>query len=162
MRHPWCVDEITAGFIGVIIGSVTTLLAGAVVPIVMEIVRRRSESRRARIQGVKALIPELMEICADNVQRGDRGEKAPATASAREVRLIMQLEMVAAKPEQQVVMVLKMATVGTKSPEPEVAKRHLIAAMTVLSEWAVTGKGDQLYPTYDALVSASALRASKP
>ena len=67
----------------------------------------------------------------------------------------MQLEVVESESEWQVAMVFKIATVATNASDLEIAKRHLLAAMTVMGEWAATGEADDLCAAYDALVSST-------
>lgn len=135
-----------------IIGASASLLAGAIVPLIAEAVRRRSEANRARTKAVKEIVPRVLELATETIQRRAQGDdRAPPAPS--ELRLMADLNMVAGVPEREVVMILTMCTTAARGADAKDAHRHIHAALTMLGEWAQKPSTKALYPKYMALIA---------
>jgi hypothetical protein len=147
-------DAATAVIIGAIIGASASLLAGVIVPLIAEAVKLRFETNRVRINGVKAIVPLLLEVATGNIQRRAVGDAlVPPTPS--ELRLMADLEMMAGEPEREVVMILTMCTTAARGADIKDAERHVLAALAMLGEWARKPRTKALYPKYTALITKS-------
>lgn len=147
-------DAASAVIIGAIIGASASLLAGSIVPLIAEAVRRRSEANQARIRAVKEIVPRLLEVATETIQRRAPGD-ALAPPAPSEMRLMADLNMVAGKPEREVVMILTMCTTAARGGDVKDAEQHVLAALTMLGEWARKPRTKALYPKYAALVTRS-------
>lgn len=145
-------DAATAVIIGAIIGASASLLAGAIVPLIAEGVRRHSEENRARIKAVKEIVPLLLEVATETIQRRAPSD-APKPPTPSEMRLMADLNMMAGGQEREVVMILTVCTTAARSADLKVAERHVLAALTMLGEWAQNPGTKALYPKYTALIA---------
>lgn len=145
-------DPAAAVITGAIIGASASVLAGAIIPLLADTLRRRSEANRVRMTAVKEIAPRLLELATDTLQLPASGAtSAPPTPS--EVRLMADLNMTAGKSEREVVMILTMCMTAARGSDRKSAERHILAALTMLGEWARNPRARDLYRKYAHLIS---------
>jgi hypothetical protein len=141
--------------IGVLIGSMTTLVASVVVPLIAGTVRRRADARASSLREMKALVPRLLELAMGNVQRNRSTNTMEAVASPREVRLMMELEMLAEPADRSMVTVVKMATASARAFDERAGRTCVLAAMSVMPYWVEQGRlSSRVHQGYLAIIRA--------
>lgn len=142
-------DPIFTGFVGTLVGAAVALIAGVAMPVLL----RRYDRRRDRVAEIKQLVPQILEVCAANLTLRNSGKAIDGTATPGEVWLVTKLDMIAGREEYDLLRVLKMATVATRTLDADEAQAHLVAAMSVIGEWAQTGTSRGMYAAYEFLVA---------
>lgn len=101
---------------------------------------------------MKEIAPRLLEVATETIQRRASGDiQAPPTPF--EMRLMADLNLMAGEPERDVVMILTMCTTAARGADLKDAERHVLAALTMLGEWARKPRTKALYPKYTALIA---------
>jgi hypothetical protein len=135
-----------SALVGVIIGAAVSLVGSLFAPIITHRYSEKRQIRAQKVAEIRALIPQILVVVADNIEHPREGNRVPA--SAKEIELVSRLDMTIEARDIEISQIVKLVTSSARGDEPIKAEAALVVAMTLFAEWSQTLSAKGLTAAY--------------